>query len=175
MKSITTFCLLLVVNFLFSQSKKSLLAELNSYAMEQIYNKPIDAEYKDIFNALIIVGNQEYPTLVKESESRGYVDFKLETETVQESLSMEILGDMKPYRINYLVRKQTRSIGLDGKYTNWTIVTNSFNQYIFKLQYNIHKILFGELIYPQELIERVEKFNATQKKERNKILKGIDY
>lgn len=174
MKYTLTLITLIVANVGFSQTKKSLLNEMRSYCEEKIYNKPIDAEYKDIFSAMIIIGNQEYPTLVRESESRGYIEFKLETDMIQESLTMEILGDKKPYRINYIVKSQTRTKTWDGKITDWTVRTD-FSNYIFKLQYSIYKILFGELIYPEELLNRVEEYNATQKKDRTKILKGKDY
>lgn len=174
MKYTLTLFALIIVNVAFSQTKKSLLNEMRSYAEEKIYNKPFDAEYKDLFNALIIVGHQEYPTLVKESESRGFVDFKIETETLQESLTMEILGDKKPYRVSFQMNIKSRSKTWDGKLSDWVVSTPP-SSYIFKLQYSIYKILFGELIYPEELLDRIEEYNATQKKDRTKILKGKDY
>lgn len=174
MKYYFTVIVFLTINTVFAQTKKSLLDEMKSYRIDQLFNKPINAEFKDLFNALVIVGHQEYPTLVKESESRGFVDFKVESETLQETLSMEILGDKKPYRVSFQVKSQSRQLGYDGKYTPWVTRTN-FNEYILKLQYSIYVVLFGSFEYPDDLMERIENYNATQKKDRSKILKGKDY
>jgi len=175
MKKLLLLSALFLTTLVSAQEKRSLLKEMKSHCIETIYNKPIDAEYDQLFNAMLVIGNQEYPNLVKESQSRGYLEFSLETETVKETLSMEILGTKKPYNISFQVKKQIRSVSYDGKLTDWTLLTGGFNDYILKLQLNIHKILFGEIQYPEELLERVELYNDAQKKDKSKILKGKDY
>ena len=43
------------------------------------------------------------------------------------------------------------------------------------LHLRIYKILYGEFKLPEDLIKKIENFNNTQKKDRKKVLAGVDY
>lgn len=43
------------------------------------------------------------------------------------------------------------------------------------LHLRMYKILYGEFKLPVELIKKIEDFNNTQKRDRKKVLAGVDY
>lgn len=97
----------LIINFIgFSQSKKEIIAEIEGYKKTKLLNSTYDFTFKEIFDAMTIMGNQYYGNSVKESESRGYVEYVKVTEDIKESLSIEIKGSKQPYRLSFNYKKE---------------------------------------------------------------------
>lgn len=158
-----------------SQSKKDLLLEMQSYIIGMTYNKSYDVEKEKLFQTLIVVGSERYGTSVKENLNRGYIEFLLQNEVYKETLDFEIIGDQKPYRIVITVKVEQRQQNLDGSLTNWFVNTNTNPSFIAGLHYKIYMDTYGPVVIPQMLIDKIDLWNDSQKKDKNKILKGRDY
>ena len=48
-------------------------------------------------------------------------------------------------------------------------------KYLIKLETKMWTTLFGPIEYPAELLEKIEKYNSMQDKDRKKIIFGRDY
>jgi hypothetical protein len=71
---------LLINSIVYSQdSKKEIINEIETYKKGKLLNTTYNFTYKEVFDAMTIMGNQYYGNSVKESESRGYVEFIKET------------------------------------------------------------------------------------------------
>jgi hypothetical protein len=125
---------------------------------------------------MYIIATEEYNTITKESESRGYIEAKVEKETYKEYIIIEIRGNEAPYRVSFQVKQESRTKNLDGTYSNWRNYTStSLRSYYTKLQIRLYELLNGEVELSEELKEKIETYNSKQSKERRKILKGKDY
>lgn len=144
-------------------SKKQLYAEIDTFEKSLYLNKPFDVEFTELFNVLKSVGYTEYPELTKESEKRGFLEFSIQNASVKEILSIEILGDQKPYRLTFSVKQEINNNG------QWQQVSKDFNPYFNKLRRKIYLSLYNKFDYPEDLLQRIEAYNATQKKDKNKI------
>lgn len=144
-------------------SKKQLLSEIDSYEKSVYLNKPLDVEFTELFNAIKSVGYTEYPELIKESEKRGFLEFFFSNGTIKETLSIEILGDTKPYRLILSIKQEINNNG------QWQSISKDFNPYFNKFRRKLYLSLFNKFDYPEDLLLRVEAYNATQKKDKNKI------
>jgi hypothetical protein len=164
-RKITLFILLLATTLVVNaqDSKKRLLAEVDAYEKSVYLNKPYDVEFSDLFNALKAVGYTEYSELTKESEKRGYLEFYFSNESIKETLSIEILGDEKPYRLVFSVKQEANTNG------QWQQVNKDFNPYFNKIRRKLYLSLFNKFDYPEDLLKRIEAYNLTQKKDKNKI------
>jgi hypothetical protein len=49
------------------------------------------------------------------------------------------------------------------------------DEYYTKLQKQVYELINGALELPKDLMEKIEKFNAGETKDKKKILKGTDY
>ena len=61
-----------------------------------------------------------------------------------------------------------------GVYSAWAAGVIS-DSYYTKLQKEVYELLNGKLELPKDLLDKIEKFNSKETKDRKKILKGIDY
>jgi hypothetical protein len=189
MKKITLMAVLLINSIVYSQdSKKEIINEIETYKKGKLLNTTYNFTYKEVFDAMTIMGNQYYGNSVKESESRGYVEFIKETGEVKEYLSIEIKGDKQPYRLsfNYKKEKKATTWKTEGEFgkpdyklievdAGWKIVEEPLDIIYTNLHLRIYKILYGEFKLPEDLIKKIENFNNTQKKDRKKVLAGVDY
>lgn len=180
---------LLILNFIgYSQSKKEIIAEIESYKKAKLLNSSYNFTFKEVFDAITIMGNQYYGNSVKESESRGYVEYVKESGEVKVYLTVEIKGDKQPYKLsfNYRMEKKQTSYKTEGEFgkpdykivavdDGWRPVEVSLDLVYTNLQLRIYKILNGEFKLPEELIKKIENFNNTQKRDRKKVLAGADY
>ena len=180
---------ILILNFIgYSQSKKDILAEIEGYKKTKLLNSTYDFTFKEIFDAMTIMGNQYYGNSVKESESRGYVEYVKVTEDIKESLSIEIKGSKQPYRLSFNYKKEKKSTSwktegelgkpnfkLTSEDAGWKIVDEPFDIIYTNLHLRMYKILYGEFKLPVELIKKIEDFNNTQKRDRKKVLADADY
>jgi len=172
----------------YSQSKNDIIFEIENYKKTKLLNSTYDFTYKEIFDAMTIMGNQYYGNSIKESESRGYVEFLKEADKIKESLSIEIKGDKQPYRLsfNYKKEKKQTSYKTEGELgkpnfkmtsvdAGWKIVDEPVDIIYTNLHLRMNKILNVEFKLPDELVKKIEDFNNTQKKDRKKVLAGADY
>ena len=180
---------ILILNFIgYSQSKKDIIAEIEGYKKTKLLNSTYDFTFKEIFDAMTIMGNQYYGNSVKESESRGYVEYVKVTEDIKESLSIEIKGSKQPYRLSFNYKKEKKSTSwktegelgkpnfkLTSEDAGWKIVDEPFDIIYTNLHLRMYKILYGEFKLPVELTKKIEDFNNTQKRDRKKVLAGADY
>ena len=184
---LTTILLLNIVGY--SQpSKKDIIAEIEGYKKTKLLNSTYDFTFKEIFDAMTIMGNQYFGNAVKESESRGYVEYVKEAGNVKENLSIEIKGDKQPYRLsfNYKKEKKATTWKTEGEFgkpnyklvavdAGWQIENVPLDLIYTNLHLRIYKILHGEFKLPEDLIKKIENFNNTQKRDRKKVLAGDDY
>ena len=180
---------LLILNLVgYSQSKKEIIAEIEGYKKTKLINSTYDFTYKEIFDAMTIMGNQYYGNSIKESESRGYVEYVKEAGEIKESLSIEIKGDKKPFRLsfNYKKEKKATTWKTEGEFgkpdwklipvdAGWEVVQESLDIIYTNLHLRMNKILHIEFKLPDELVKKIENFNNTQKRDRKKVLAGADY
>ena len=160
----------------FAQNKRDLVKEINSYIKDIVSNASYEKEYSEVWNAIYIIAAEEYPTISRESESKGYIEAKVEKDTYKEFITIEIRGDKAPYRVSFQVKQEKRTKKEDGSYTNWRSYTSStLSNYYTRLQTRLYELLNGPIELTGELQKKIDEFNKTQKKERKKILKGKDY
>lgn len=179
----------LIINFIgYSQSKKELIAEIEGYKKTKLINSTYDFTFKEIFDAMTIMGNQYYGNSVKESESRGYVEYVKESGDVKEYLSIEIKGDKQPFRLSFSYRKEKKQTSyktegelgkpnfkITSEDAGWANVTVPLEIIYTNLHLRMNKILHIEFKLPDELVKKIEDFNNTQKRDRKKVLAGADY
>lgn len=177
MKNRFTKFLLLVLGVLialssFGQRKKDILAEINGYAAGLVNTATYD-NYSEIWNAIYVIATEECNTIVRESETKGYIEARQESEFQKKYLTIEIRGDKAPYRVSFLVKLETRYKN-EGAYTNWK-ESSSNNSYVSQLQYRLYRKIHGGFTLTEELQNKVDNYNEMQTKDRLKIIKGKDY
>lgn len=184
------FLFLILINCIaYSQTTKNeLLNEIESYKKSKLLNFQFHTNFKELFDAISIMGNQNFGSPSKESETRGYIEFKKESESKKENLTIEIRGENKPYRLSINYKIETRATLYKNQGTlgqpdfkvviekgDWT--ENQFNAEDINVSVNlkIYKILFKEFVLPIEIQDKIKNFNLSQKKDRKKILQGVDF
>lgn len=158
------------------QNKKDIIKEINSYKKTIVSNATYDKEYNEVWSAIYIIATEEYPTISRESESKGYIEAKIEKDTYKEFITIEIRGEKAPYRVSFQVKQEKRTRKEDGSYTNWqTYTSTTLSSYYTRLQTRLYELLYAPIELTNELQRKVDDFNAIQKKDRSKIIKGKDY
>lgn len=179
----------LLLNFIgYSQSKQEIIAEIESYKKTKLLNSTYNFSNKEIFDAMTIMGNQYYGNATKESESRGYAEYVKEVEDIKESLSIEIKGDKQPFRVsfNYKKEKKATTWKTEGEFATpsykliavdagWQVVQEPLDIVYTNLHLRISKILHIDFNLPEELLKKIENYNNTQKRDRKKVIAGVDY
>ena len=176
-KTLFLIILIIINHVIFSQSKSTIINEIKTYKQNTINNASYEKAYLDIWNAIYIVATEEYNTITRESESRGYIEGKQEGETVREFLTIQIIGKKSPYRVSFQVKKEKRIKTLEGYYSKWQNVDYSGNDksYYFKLKKRLYELLNGPLEISDELQKKVDNYNSSQRWDRKKIIKGKHY
>lgn len=174
-KSFLIIFLTIITIFAYGQRKKDILREIFDYEKKLISNVAFDKKQKEIWSAIYVIATEEYNTIVRESESKGYIEAKQEKPNYRESITIEIRGD-GPYRVSFQVKQEKKTQKQDGTYTDWTSFTSStLDEYYTKLQKRLYEMLMGPIVLTPELQKKVDDFNNTQDKDRKKIVKGKDY
>jgi hypothetical protein len=184
------FLFLILINCIaYSQTTKNeLLNEIESYKKSQLLSFQFDTNFKELFDAISIMGNQNFGSPVRESETRGYVEFKKESDDKRENLTIEIRGENKPYRLSISYKIETKPTlykteGTFGK-PDYKIITEKGNweekqikseELNVSINLKIFKILYKEFLLPNELKDKIQNFNLSQKRDRKKILQGVDF
>jgi len=159
----------------FSQNKKDIIAEIQSYYKTIVSNASYKKPQKEIWQAMYSVVMESYPDLIRESESRGYIDSKLQQETYQSRVNAEIRGDKQPYRVVFTLESESRGWNVQANtYFPWVHYTKHDQVNILKLQTRLYEMLNGQIKLSDELQNKIETYNS-EKKGRRKIIKGKDY
>ncbi len=181
---------ILFLNFIgYSQeSKKELIAEIEGYKMSKLLNSNYNFTFKEIFDAITIMGNQYYGNSIKESESRGYVEYVKESKDIKEYLTIEIKGDKQPYKLSFIYRKEKKqtTYKTEGTFgtpsykvvpvdSGWITVDEPIDIVYTNLHLRISKILNISFQLPEDLLKKIEEFNKAQKRDRKKVIAGTDY
>jgi hypothetical protein len=91
-------------------------------------------------------------------------------------MTVEIRGKEAPYRVSFQVKQERRTKKEDGSYSNWqTYISTSLRSYYLKLQTRLYELLHGAVELSEKLQSKIDDYNASQSKDRKKILKGKDY
>ena len=172
----------------YSQSKNDIIAEIESYKKSKLSNATYNFTFKEIFDAMTIMGNQYYGNSIKESESRGYAEYLKEAGGIKEYLTIDIKGDKQPYRLSFNYRKEKKktSYKTEGEFgtptykliavdAGWGIVNEPLDIVYTNLHLRIYKTLNGEFKLPEELLKKIEDFNRGQKRDKKKVIAGVDY
>jgi hypothetical protein len=188
MKNLLIGAFLLLISSANAQTKSDLINEIESYKKSKLQNQTYDVSFKELFDAITIMGNQYYGSPTRESESRGYVEYLLENGEVKESLAIEIKGEKQPYKIsfNYKKEKKQTSFKTEGTFgqsdyklipvdAGWQMEKIDLSLVNTNFHLRIYKILNGEFNFPEELKEKIEDFNSKQKRDKKKIIQGKDY
>lgn len=163
-------------NPLLAQKKRDLIKEIESYEKSLVSNAAFDNEYSEVWDAIYIIATEEYNTISRESESKGYIEAIQETSTNKEQVTIEIRGDEPPYRVSFQVKQERRTKKEDGSYSNWQGYTSStLRSYYLRLQKRLYTLLNGPVELSEGLQTKIEDYNSRQSKERTKVLKGKDY
>ncbi|GEM_PF-2813954 len=171
----------LITLFLFSissnsQTKRDLLKEIKVFKADLVSNASFDKDFVEVWDAMYIVANEEYNTIARESESRGYIDAALEKDTYREYMTVEIRGKDAPYRVSFKVKQERRTKNTDGSYSNWQSFTSStLRSYYIRIKTRLYELLNGPIELPEKLQSKIDTYNAKQNKERKKITRGSDY
>jgi hypothetical protein len=188
MKKLLLSSFLLFFSIVNSQTKSELLNEIETYKKSKLQNYIYDVSFKELFDAITIMGNQYYGSPTRESESRGYVEYLLENNNVKESLAIEIKGNQQPYKVSFNYKKEKRhtsfkTIGTFGQ-SDYNIIPVDAGWQMEKIDLSlvntnfnlrIYKILNGEFNLPDELKEKIKIFNSKQKRDKKKIIQGTDF
>ncbi|MCL2328872.1 MAG: hypothetical protein FWC39_10240 [Bacteroidetes bacterium] len=158
----------------FGQKKNDILKEIDDYIVKTVSTATYDKNYSDVWSAIYVVATEECNTIVRESESKGYIEAKTELELTKRNLTIEIKGDKAPYRVSFQVKNEYRIKNPDNTYTNWSNNVVS-PKYINKLQLRVYELINGAIVLPADLQNKIDNYNKLQTKDRLKIVKGKDY
>ena len=188
MKKIFLFFSILFYSIVSSQTKSDLINEIETYKKSKLQNCTYDVSFKELFDAITIMGNQYFGAPTRESESRGYAEYFLENGDIKETLGIEIKGDKQPYKIsfNYKKEKKQTSYKTEGTFgqadykitpvdAGWEIQRLDINIINTNFHLRINKILFGDFTLPELLLKKIEDFNSKQKRDKKKVIQGVDY
>lgn len=180
-KFIVLICFLLSICFtsfsqlFMSKEKKALIHEIDHYIARTVSTASYNKKAPEVYNAMYVVATKEFNDIVKESEKRGYIEAKKETDLKKTYITIELRGDEPPYRVSFQIKIQSRNKDYTtGAYSDWKEGSAS-ESYITKLQKEVYEILNGPITFPKDLQDKIDNFNSKETKDRKKILKGIDY
>lgn len=158
-----------------SKEKRALLNEIKQYVKSVVSTASYNKKATVVYNAMYVVATKEYNEIVKESEKKGYIEAKQESDLRKEFLTIELRGDEQPYKVSFQVKKQVRTKdATTGTYSSWNEASIS-DSYYTKLQTEVYEIINGIIELPKDLQDKIDKFNGRQEKNKKQILKGIDY
>lgn len=161
-------------SLVFSQTKKEILYELQQYFINTTYNKTYNVDKQKLFNSIQIVAAERYGASTKENFNKGYLEFQIANDTYKETLSFDVIGD-STYQIIASVKIEQRTVNPDGSFSNWFVNNQANSSYILGLHYKIYMAVYGPIVIPENIVAKINDFNSTQKKDKNKIIKGKDF
>jgi hypothetical protein len=188
MKKLFLGVCLLFVSITIAQTKSDLVNEIEAYKKSKFENYVYNVSFKELFDAITIMGNKHYGTPTRESESRGYVEYLLENGDDKESLAIEIKGDKQPYKISFNYKKEKKQTAYKSEGTigqsdyklklvdaGWKVEKTDLSISNTNFHLRIHKILFGDFSLPDDLKLKIQNFNSNQKKDKKKVIQGVDF
>lgn len=178
MKKATLFLLSMAICSLsFSQKKKDILNEISGFYKTAVSNITYDKPQTEVWSAVYATVMESYPSLIRESETKGYVTAKAEKTGYRSEVTAEIRGEKQPFRVVFTLNTEMQSVvnystGQLGPFYK-TTAYDAPN--IIKLQVRLYEMLIGEIKFPPDLQTKIDTYNASQKKDKNKVIKGKDY
>lgn len=176
MKSKTTFLIAAFVLTISAsaQNRKALLSELQNHARNEVVNRSYDVDRSKLYEGVLVMMKQEYSKLTVQDPVTGIIEGYHETDRVKETFRAEIVGS-GPYRVVYSLRQQYRNLELSGRYTGWFENTIIPDNYTYKVSFEVYVAVYNGFSWPDNLVEKVNKFNDGQKRDKNKLLPGRDF
>jgi hypothetical protein len=178
MKNIVLLALMLVMcKTSFCQNKKEILSEINAYYKTKVQNVAFDKSEKEVWDALYSTVIEAYPSIIRESESKLFIEAKKESELERLTVVAEMRGE-KPYRVVFSLNNEVKLVKSYNPlvYSDWTKNTSKKDpSLILKLQVRLNEMLNGPIELSPELLSKIEVYNNSQKKDKNRIVKGRDY
>ena len=172
----STICL-----FSLGQSKKSILKDINNFKY-QTHSSALFPTSTDTLKWIVYdyCEREKYEFL---KEDNGYLEFSKKIyapHTKNQLIESYVYIDILPRGLLKLIKVDTKEVVhetpffIDGKQINKNTITHDFDkrefyEYVFK---HFNK---DPLILPDELSEKIEKYNAKQTKADKKIIAGRDY
>jgi len=155
--------------------RSNLLIEINAQKKQIVFNASYDNEWSEVYVAMYQVVSSEYNTILKESESRGFIEAFSETDLFKENMIAEIKGKEGAYKVTFLCKGQRRTKNKEtGVYSDWSNYSGSESYYI-KLYTKLYNQLKGEVPLTADLLSRIEAFNKDCEWVNLKFIKGRDY
>lgn len=158
-----------------SKEKKAIISEINQHIKSVVSTASYKKKATEVYNAMYVVATKEYNQIVRDSEKKGYIEAKQESDLFKEYATFELRGDEPPYKVSFQVKIDKRTKDpTTGEYSSWNAGSIPDSYYI-KLQKEVYEIINGKIELPKDLLDKIDKFNSTEIKDKKKILKGIDY
>lgn len=158
----------------FGQSKKEIMLEISTFQKKTFINASHDVPKQKIWDAIYVMMKQEYPDIKKQDFDKGIIEGYSEADNFKEAFTTELVGS-GPYRVTFSMKRQVRYKDGNGAYTGWYDKNEIPYDYLYKIQKTIYEEVNGKIELPAELQDKIEEYNAKQKKYKNKILMGKDY
>jgi hypothetical protein len=168
--------MLLMCKTSFCQKKKEILSEINGYYKTKVQNIAYDKPEKEIWNALYSIVIEKYPEIVRESESKLFIEARKEAGLKRTTALAEIRGE-KSFRVVFSITTEVKLLTSVNPvvFSDWTRDTTTDPSLVLNLQVRLCEMLNGPIELSPDLLSRVETYNNSQKKEKSRIIKGRDY
>ncbi len=176
MKKLILLVIICILNFnAYSQRKKDLIKEINGYYSSIVSNATYDKPQKEVWNALYTVIKDEYQNITKESESRGYIEAKHEEQYFKSYISAEVLGESPNLKVSISIVEYYKIATSYTPLTYSDLMLADTDNKRLKFQMKLFEAINGDIELPAQLKEKIDKYNLTQEKEKNKVIKNVDY
>ena len=177
MKSIVFFmCLIFLSQTSLCQKNKEILSEIKGYYNTKVQNIAYDKPEKEVWNALYSIVIEKYPQIVRESESKLFIEARKEAGLKRTTVLAEMRGD-KSFRVVFSITTEVKLVTSVNPvvFSDWTRDTTRDPSLVLNLQVRLCEMLNGPIELSPDLLSRVETYNNSQKKEKSRIIKGRDY
>ncbi|GEC77586.1 hypothetical protein FAQ01_04560 [Flavobacterium aquatile] len=164
----------MITSFAQKKEKQELIYKLNSFKNSTVLNASYNVSKQQIWDAVYVMMKQEYKEIKKQDFEKGIIEGYDQGDTFKEGFTTEIIGS-GPYRVVFTMNRQIRYINKDRSYTGWYDKNEIPQDYLFKIQNSIYTTLYGSFKYSPELINEIDAYNASQTKDKYKLVLGKDY
>jgi len=169
-KLVLIVAFLLACNFRLSATEKNdIIKEIWDYYEKTINSAKYTNSKSEVWSAMYSVASGECETMLKESESRGFLDAETKSTLSEKTISMELLPLENSFKVSFTIKYRFRYLA-DAAWND-----GATPKYKTKIKLKVYEALKGTLELFEELQKKVDDYNALQTKSRKKIVKGDDY
>lgn len=155
--------------------RNNLITEINAQKQQVVLYASYSNEWNEVYVAMYQVVSSEYAIILKESESRGFIEASYEADLFKQNLIAEIKGKEGGYKVTFVIKGQKRTKDKEtGVYTDWTNYSGSTSDYV-RLHTKLYNQLKGEVPLTADLLLRIESYNRDCEWVNLKLIKGRDY